>query len=204
MASSEPKQAGKWLIGGARRASASLHTACASSWWVTEGQVPRFPWLVCKRPYNQRLEGIAPFSPQKDFDLGVGMKERGWIEPSSLEPIVERVVGQVLEANAAQLRSEIVRRVLDEIAAEAATREAATAETTTVEATSPEPANHPPASQSSPEDLARAIAEIQSGSSQREILRALLDASARYASRVALFVVKGSHATGWQARGLDN
>jgi len=132
------------------------------------------------------------------------MKERGWIEPSSLEPIVERVVGQVLEANAAQLRSEIVRRVLDEIAAEAATREAATAETTTVEATSPEPANHPPASQSSPEDLARAIAEIQSGSSQREILRALLDASARYASRVALFVVKGSHATGWQARGLDN
>src|SRR5208337_4602770 len=159
---------------------------------------------VCKRPYNQRLEGIAPFSPQKDFDLGVGMKERGWIEPSSLEPIVERVVGQVLEANAAQLRSEIVRRVLDEIAAEAATREAATAETTTVEATSPEPANHPPASQSSPEDLARAIAEIQSGSSQREILRALLDASARYASRVALFVVKGSHATGWQARGLDN
>src|SRR5208282_4540269 len=40
--------------------------------------------------------------------------------------------------------------------------------------------------------------------SQREILRALLDASARYAARVALFVVKGSHATGWQGRGFAN
>ncbi|MGO9346717.1 MAG: hypothetical protein ACLPZJ_10085 [Terriglobales bacterium] len=124
------------------------------------------------------------------------MKERGWIEPSSLEPIVERVVGQVLDANAAQLRSEIVRRVMDEIAAEAASLEATTAGS--------ESAKHLATSQSSPEDLARAVAEIQSGSSQREILRALLDASARYASRVALFVVKGSHATGWQARGFAN
>ena len=51
-------------------------------------------------------------------------------------------------------------------------------------------------------DLARAVAEIQLGRSQREILRALLDTSARYAARVALFVVKGSHATGWQGRGF--
>ena len=46
------------------------------------------------------------------------------------------------------------------------------------------------------------MADIQLGSSQREILRALLDTSARYASRVALFVVKGGHATGWQGRGF--
>ena len=32
----------------------------------------------------------------------------------------------------------------------------------------------------------------------------MLDASARYAARVALFVVKGSHANGWQARGFAN
>jgi hypothetical protein len=107
------------------------------------------------------------------------MKERGWIEP-----IVERVVGQVLDANAAQLRSEIVRRVMEEIAAE--------------------PTGDHAASASGAADLARAVAEIQLGSSQREILRALLDTSARYASRVALFVVKGSHATGWQARGFAN
>src|SRR5208283_1687215 len=101
----------------------------------------------------------------KEVYLGVRMKERGWIEP-----IVARVVGQVLDSHTAQLRTEIVRRVMEEIVAE----------------------------------LARAVAEIQLGTSQREILRALLDTSARYAARVALFVVKGSHATGWQARGFAN
>jgi hypothetical protein len=114
------------------------------------------------------------------------MNERSWIEP-----IVERVVGQVLDSHAAQLRTEIVRRVMEEIATE------------------PEPGatdtkSDNAASLSAPADLARAVAEIQLGSSQREILRALLDTSARYAARVALFVVKGSHATGWQARGFAN
>ena len=83
----------------------------------------------------------------------------------------------------AQLRPEIVRRVTDEVAAETATAAP---------------------SASGAADLARAVAEIQMGSSQREILRALLDTCARYAARVALFVVKGSHATGWQARGFAN
>jgi hypothetical protein len=112
------------------------------------------------------------------------MKERGWIEP-----IVERVVGQVLDSHAGQLRAEIVRRVMEEIAAAPAAAE---------------PSAHDAASVSGPADLARAVAEIQLGSSQREILRALLDTSARHAARVALFVVKGSHATGWQARGFAN
>ncbi len=110
------------------------------------------------------------------------MKERGWIEP-----IVERVVGQVLDTHAAQLRTEIVRRVMEEIAAAPAP----------AEPISPDAA-------SAPADLARAVAEIQLGTSQREILRALLDTSSRYAARVALFVVKGSHATGWQGRGFAN
>jgi len=112
------------------------------------------------------------------------MKEHGWIEP-----IVERVVGQVLDSHAAQLRTEIVRQVMAEIAAQPAA-----AKSTADHATSA----------SGLADLARAVAEIQLGSSQREILRALLDTTARYAARVALFVVKGSHATGWQARGFAN
>jgi hypothetical protein len=112
------------------------------------------------------------------------MKERGWIEP-----IVERVVGQVLDSHAGQLRTEIVRRVMEEIAAQPASDES-----TTLDA----------ASTSTSADLTRAVAEIQLGTSQREILRALLDTSARYAARVALFVVKGNHATGWQARGFAN
>jgi hypothetical protein len=110
------------------------------------------------------------------------MKERGWVEPSLIEPIVERVVGQALESHMAQLRTEIVCRVMEEIAAE--------------------PGGHSSIPACNPADLARAVGEIQLGSSQREILRALLDTSARYASRIALFVVKGGHATGWQARGF--
>jgi len=113
--------------------------------------------------------------------MGVSMNERGWIEP-----IVERVVGEVLDSHAAQLRTEIVRRVTEEIAA-------ASADTTGAASSALAPA-----------ELARAVADIQSGTSQKEILRALLDTSARYAARVALFVVKGSRATGWQARGFEN
>jgi hypothetical protein len=113
------------------------------------------------------------------------MKDRGWIEP-----IVERVVGQVLDSHAGQLRTEIVRRVREEIAALAPAPESAS-----------EAANLGAGSR----DLARSVAEIQLGASQREILRALLDTSSRYAARVALFVVKGTRATGWQARGFaDN
>jgi hypothetical protein len=117
------------------------------------------------------------------------MMERGWIEP-----IVDRVVGEVLEGHAAQLRSEIARRVMEEIAAEPEMDSRFDASFATDLA--------PSASVSS--ELARAVSQIQRGTSQREILRALLDTSARYAARVALFVVKGSRATGWQARGFAN
>ena len=125
------------------------------------------------------------------------MKERDWIEP-----IVERVVGQVLDSHAAQLRTEIVRRVMEEIAAApefGATRLDATQLGESTTASSRNVGSTPDATA-----LARAVAEIQLGTSQREILRALLDTGARYASRIALFVVKGSHATGWQGRGFAN
>ena len=125
------------------------------------------------------------------------MKERGWIEP-----IVERVVGQVLDSHTSQLRTEIVRRVMEEI--EAAPAIAGASIGSTSGSTSTSTSNNDQASASSPADLARAVAEIQLGNSQREILRALLDTSSRYAARVALFVVKGNHATGWQARGFAN
>jgi hypothetical protein len=100
--------------------------------------------------------------------------ERNWVEP-----IVERVVDKVFQTQLVQLRSEITRRVAEEIAAQPSS-----------------------AFSSTSADLARAITEIQLGSSQKEVLRALLDASSRFAARVALFVVKGSNATGWQGRGF--
>jgi hypothetical protein len=107
------------------------------------------------------------------------MTDRSWIEP-----IVERVVTQVLESHTGQLRTEIVRRVMEEIAA------------------APTPAAAPQGADSSA--LARHVTEIQLGTSQKEILKALLDSCAHYAARAALFVVKGSNATGWQGRGFSN
>lgn len=107
------------------------------------------------------------------------MTDRSWIEP-----IVERVVTQVLENHTGQLRAEIVRRVAEEIAAQ--------------------PAPEAPPAGANSTDLARAVAEIQLGTSQKEILKALLDTCGNYAARVALFVVKGSNATGWQGRGFSS
>src|ERR1700694_460402 len=112
------------------------------------------------------------------------MKARDWIEP-----IVERVVGRVMDSHIAQIRAEIVRQVAKEIAAAPGLAQAT---------------NKAASAKSGVADLAHAVGEIQLGSSQREILRALLDASSRYAARVALFVVKGAHATGWQGRGFAN
>jgi hypothetical protein len=108
------------------------------------------------------------------------MAERGWIEA-----IVERVVAEVVETHTTQLRDEIVRRVKKEIG------DAPSAETTS-------------ASSALTANLASAVAEIQLGTTQREILRALLDGCARYAARVALFVVRGENATGWQGRGFSS
>lgn len=107
------------------------------------------------------------------------MSDRSW-----MEPIVERVVGQILDSHAAQLRTEIVRRVMEEISAQPSPGVAATV--------------------AGGGDLARAVSEIQAGSSQKEILRALLESTSGFAARAALFVVKGSHASGWQARGFAN
>jgi len=102
-----------------------------------------------------------------------------------LQDIVERAVAQVLKRQLPKLQAELVESVLAELPAPAAATEGG--------ATSPMPGG-----------LVQAIAGIHAGTSQKEILKALLDAGTSYASRVALFVVKGGAATGWQARGLGD
>jgi hypothetical protein len=99
---------------------------------------------------------------------------------TEVEQIVQRVVSQVLENHVPQLREELVLRVLEEL---------------------------PPAAASGSGDggaanLLKAISAIHAGTTQREILRALLDNTVRYSGRGALFVVKAGAATGWQGRGF--
>ncbi len=105
---------------------------------------------------------------------------------ASIEQVVERVVSQVLENHAAQMRDEMVRRVLEEIRPHLGAGEGSGAVG------------------SSASDLLHAVSSIHAGVTQREILKGLLEGTSKYAGRSALFVVKGGAATGWQGRGFSN
>jgi hypothetical protein len=107
-------------------------------------------------------------------------------ERSSIEQVVERVITQVLERHVPQLREEIARSVLAEIAPLL---------------------EHPegsPVSGTNTVSLVKALAVIHRGTTQREILRALLDSTLPYSGRSALFVIKAGAASGWEARGFAN
>jgi hypothetical protein len=98
--------------------------------------------------------------------------------------IVESAVSQALQAQMPSLQAQIVRQVLESLPRQTSNAPAATG------------------AQSGP--LVHAVAKIHAGSTQKEILRALLDAGCEYSSRIALFVVKAGAASGWQSRGFGD
>ena len=103
-------------------------------------------------------------------------------ESKELQQIVERAVAQALDRQRPTLQAELVARVMAEL---------------------PAPSAAPAARGSSTQsNLVPAVASIHAGTTQKEILRALLDAGSSYGSRVALFVVKAGAANGWQGRGF--
>jgi hypothetical protein len=94
-----------------------------------------------------------------------------------VEELVRNAVAQVVERQMASLRESVVQEVLREIG----------------------PAlgkNAQPATSTA--TLQKAITAIQTGSTQKEILRALLDSTILYSGRAALFVIKNGAASGWQ------
>ena len=107
-------------------------------------------------------------------------------ERNAIEQIVERVVSQILESHVPQLRVDLVRRVMEELQPHLGQT------------------SRPQSQENSPANLLKAISAIHAGTTQKEILRTLLDNTVRYSGRVALFVVKGGAATGWQGRGFEN
>src|SRR4051812_8328639 len=98
---------------------------------------------------------------------------------------LERVVSQILERHVALMKDELVRSIQLPGDSTIAAVGSGAGETTSGQ-------------------LLKAISAIQAGSTQREILRALLDNMVRYSGRAALFVVKGNSGTGWQGRGFAN
>ena len=104
-------------------------------------------------------------------------------ETSEVQHIVERAVEQVLAHQMPQLQAALVERVLQALPPAAR-----------------EPAKVAAAAEAG--SLLQALASVNSGTTQKEILRALLDGGSAYCARIALFVVKGGAATGWQGRGF--
>jgi hypothetical protein len=101
--------------------------------------------------------------------------------PTEIQNIIEEAVAEVFDAALPRLRSEIVRRA-----------------TEVLELLAPAPG-------SSPSDLLNATsASIHESATQAEILRHLLEGEARFAARVALFVVKGASISGWQGIGFED
>jgi hypothetical protein len=106
-------------------------------------------------------------------------------DSKQLQQIVERAVAEVLDQQLPKLQASLVERVLAELPAQ--------------------PPSAAPSGGNSPAgSLAQSVLGIHAGTTQKEILKALLDAGSSFASRVALFVVKAGAANGWQGRGFGN
>ena len=100
-----------------------------------------------------------------------------------VEELVRNAVAQALERQMASLRESVVQEVLREVQSAVGK--------------SDQPAN-------STATLQKAVSAIQTGSTQKEILRALIEGTILYSGRAALFVVKNGTAIGWQGTGFGN
>ena len=99
-----------------------------------------------------------------------------------LEKMVRSAVDKALEQQLSSLRESVIERVVRDLSAKSPAK----------------------AGQGSAASLQKAIAAIHAGSTQKEILRALLENTMLGSSRAALFVVKGGAATGWQGTGFES
>jgi hypothetical protein len=99
---------------------------------------------------------------------------------SEIEDLVERAVGEVLDIVMPGLREQIVHRVVEILQKNA------------------------PATGGSSSALNEAMAAVQSGTTQVQILDAMLDGASGFAARTALYVVRGANAIGWRANGFND
>jgi len=98
-----------------------------------------------------------------------------------LETNIQRLVSEVVESHVISVREDLVRRIVEQVQGSLGDGDASALPL-----------------------LEAAVAAIHRATSQSEILRALLDGGARFSDRLALFVIRGGGAFGWQARGLQN
>lgn len=105
-------------------------------------------------------------------------------QSTEIEQIVARAVSQALRDHLPQLEEQIAKQVLQAL---------------------PVPVSEPRViPQDGSSSLVHAVSTIHAGSTQKEVLRALLDAGSEHCARIALFVVKAGAASGWQSRGFGD
>ena len=154
--------------------------------------VPTYSGALPQVPYNQQLGQLFRLMPTD----GSNSKEKRFLSMAErnekqnegrqieIEQIVANAVAQALQREIPQLQAQIVQQVLEAL---------------------PAPGNE--ASVPSPDGsgtLVHDVSHIHSGTTQKEILRALLDTGSKHCSRIALFVVKAGAASGWQSRGFGD
>jgi len=101
---------------------------------------------------------------------------------NEMRQLVEQAVAHAFQAQIPPLQTQIVQQVLKALPAPVSAAPARAAEDSS--------------------SLVLAVSNIHAGSTQKEILRALLDSGSGYCARIALFVVKAGAASGWQSRGF--
>lgn len=105
-------------------------------------------------------------------------------EKTRITRVIEKMVAEVLESHLPQMQKELAQRVVQEAM--------------------PQLGKSAGAQSSGAADLLKAVSAIHAGTTQKEILRALLDGTAQFCGRAALFVVKSGSANGWQGRAFEN
>jgi hypothetical protein len=108
------------------------------------------------------------------------------------DPTIEKILDEVLKPHFEQIRAEVSKRLAEEL------------ETARNGAAAEAPASSGASSADTSAMLNSSMLSVQGSTSQTEILGALLDGTARFAARVALFVVKAGSASGWQGRGFED
>jgi hypothetical protein len=99
--------------------------------------------------------------------------------------MIEKVIAEVMESHLPQMQKELAHRLVQEAMPHAGK-------------------SAKPEANGNAGDLLKAISAIHAGTTQKEILRALLDATTSFCGRAALFVVKSGLAHGWQGRAFEN
>jgi len=101
---------------------------------------------------------------------------------ANIDHAVEQAVAQAMATALPQIQAEVLRGVQDAM---------------------PDGTDSAPVvADAAGEQLLRAVTAVHTGTTQKEILKALLESGSAFCERIALFVVKNGAASGWQGRGF--